>query len=305
MPAVERLVDVGGAIRLCCERLGDPAAPPIVLIMGLGRQLIAWPHTLCEQLTVRGFHVVRFDNRDIGRSTHVRVPPPSTGQLLLRRFERDQYDLADMARDTAGLIDALGLAPAHIVGASMGGMVAHTLAAHHPRHVRSLVSVMSTTGQAGVGWAAPSTVRMMFRAPARDREQAASRGAAMWRHIGSDGFPFDEDAARELVSREFDRDRRAAAGTARQFAAVLKSGDRTDELRRITAPTLVLHGDRDRMVHPSGGRATADAIPGARFETIAGMGHDLPADLVPRLVELIAGHATRADRGTPSTRAAA
>jgi pimeloyl-ACP methyl ester carboxylesterase len=290
-------VGVGGSvrIRICCQRFGDPADPPLVLIMGLGRQLIAWPRALCDQLAGRGFHVVRFDNRDIGCSTHVPTDPPTTAQLIARRFDPDQYTLADMARDTAGLIDALALRPAHIVGASMGGMIGQTLAARHPEHVRSLVSIMSTTGRAGVGWAAPSTLAMMFRSPPRDRDLALNRAAAMWRHIGSHGFPFDEQAARELVSREADRDRRSVAGTARQLAAVIKSGDRTAELQTITAPTLVIHGDRDRVVHASGGRATAEAIPGARLVTIAGMGHDLPAGLIPRLVELISDHAALGD----------
>jgi pimeloyl-ACP methyl ester carboxylesterase len=301
MEPIEHRVDVGGSIRLCSERFGNPTDPPLVLIMGLGRQLIAWPRALCEQLAARGFHVVRFDNRDIGRSTHVSTAPPTTAQLIARRFDPDQYTLADMARDTAGLIDALALRPAHIVGASMGGMIGQTLAARSPEHVRSLVSVMSTTGRTGVGWAAPSTLAMMFRSPPRARELALTRAVAMWRHIGSHGFPFDERAAWELVSREADRDRRTVVGTARQLAAVIKSGDRTTELETITAPTLVIHGDRDRMVHPSGGRATADAIPRARLVTIAGMGHDLPADLIPRLVELVGDHAGVADRASPVT----
>ena len=312
---VEQFVDAGDGIKLCYERFGSPTDPALVLIMGLGRQLIAWPQALCEQLSRRGLHVVRFDNRDIGRSTHSVTPPPSRAQLLARRFDREQYELADMARDTAGLIDALGVGPAHVVGASMGGMIGQTLAARHPRHVRSLVSIMSSTGRTGVGWAAPSTLRMMFHRPPRTREEAASQGAAMWRHIGSHGFPFDEQAARELVLRELDRDRRIATGTARQLAAVVKSGDRSAELSGITAPTLVVHGDRDRMVHPSGGRATAAAIPGADHMTISGMGHDLPAQLIPTLVEVLADHAGRADgaiagrgsavAGRRSTRAAA
>jgi pimeloyl-ACP methyl ester carboxylesterase len=302
MDPIEQRVGVGGSITICCERFGDPADPPLVLIMGLGRQMIAWPPALCELLAARGFHVVRFDNRDIGCSTHVSTAPPTTAQLIARRFHPDQYTLADMARDTAGVIDALALRPAHIVGASMGGMIGQTLAARHPKHVRSLVSVMSTTGRTGIGWAAPSTLAMMFRSPPRDRERALDRAAAVWRHIGSHGFPFDERAARELVSREADRDRRSVAGTARQLAAVITSGDRTAELETIAAPTLVIHGDRDRMVHPSGGRATADAIPGARLITIAGMGHDLPADLIPRLVELVGDHAELADDASAVTR---
>jgi pimeloyl-ACP methyl ester carboxylesterase len=270
--------------------------------MGLGRQLITWPQSLCDLLLAGGYQVVRFDNRDIGRSWHARIPPPSPGQLLTRRFHPDQYDLADMAGDTARLIDALALGASHVVGVSMGGMIGQTLAARHPPHVRSLVSVMSTTGATGVGWAAPSTLRMMFRRPPRDREQAANRAVEMWGQIGSRGFPFDEQRIRDLAAREFERDRHIAAGTGRQLAAVIKSGDRTAELGRVTAPTLVLHGDRDQMVHPSGGKATAAAIEGARLRMIEGMGHDLPAGALPQLAELIIGHAARAD-GT--TRAAA
>lgn len=292
----QHAIDAGGGVSLCYERFGDPADPPLVLVMGLGRQLIAWPEQLCEELSARGLHVLRFDNRDIGRSTHASFAPPRTSQLLTRRFVPEQYSLADMAADTVGLIDALELGPAHIVGVSMGGMIGQTIAARHPEHVRSLVSIMSTTGAAGVGWAAPSTLRLIFQRRPEDREEAARRAVVVWRNIGSPGFPFEEDSVRELASREFDRDRHAAAGTGRQLAAIVTSGDRTAELRGITAPTLVLHGDRDRMVHPSGGRATAAAILGARNTTIRGLGHDLPSGLLPKLIELIAGHAELADR---------
>lgn len=292
----EQLIDVGRGITLCAERLGDPADPPILLIMGLGQQLLAWPDELCQGLVQRGFQLVRFDNRDIGHSTHSGARPPDVKQLVTRRFAPEQYDLTDLAADSAGLIDALELAPAHIVGVSMGGMIGQTLAARHPDHVRSLTSIMSSTGSRRVGWTAPSTLRLVLSAPPRDREAAANRAAMMWKHIGSHGFPFDEDYIRERAMRAFDRDPKAAAGTGRQMAAILKSGDRTPELKRIKAPTLVIHGDRDRMVHPSGAKATAKAIPGARRETITGMGHDLPAGAIDQLVQLIADHAAETDR---------
>ena len=297
----EAMVDVGRGISLCYERLGDPDGPPIVLIMGLGQQLLAWPEELCDGLLDRGFQLVRFDNRDIGHSTHSTLRPPSFKQLMARRFDPGQYTLSDMAADVAGLIDALELRPAHIVGVSMGGMIGQTLAAQHSPHVRSLASIISSTGSRRVGWVAPSTLRLMFRPPPRDRDAAAERAAVMWRHIGSTGFPFDEEAVRSRARRSFDRDPRAAAGTARQMAAILKSGDRTSELRGITVPTVVIHGDRDLLVHPSGGRATARAIPGAKLATIAGMGHDLPAGAMPQLASLIADNAARADRaGSPA-----
>src|SRR5262249_53686407 len=158
-----------------------------------------------------------FDSRDIGRSSHVSTPPPRTGQLITRRFHPDQYTLSDIARDTTGLLDALQLSTAHVVGASMGAMIGQVLAIEHADRVRSLVSIMSSTGAPSVGWAAPSTLRLMFRAPATGRDAAAERAVKMWRHIGSQGFPLDEPRIRELAARSFDRDRRAVAGTARQL----------------------------------------------------------------------------------------
>ncbi len=263
--------------------------------MGLGQQLIAWPDAFCELLVSAGFHVVRFDNRDIGRSWHAPIRPPRLGQLIARRFDAGQYDLSDMARDTATLIDALDISPAHVVGISMGGMIAQVLAANHPERVRTLVSIMSSTGSRRAGWTAPSTLRMVLGAPPRDRDAAADRAAAVFRHIGSQGFPFDEPSVRERASRAFDRDPRAGAGTMRQMGAIVKSGDRTRELRRITAPTLVIHGDYDRMVHPSGGRATAAAIPGARLHTVTGLGHDLPAGALAQLATAITAHIAASD----------
>jgi pimeloyl-ACP methyl ester carboxylesterase len=286
-------VDVGRGVALCYERFGDPANPPLLLIAGLGQQLLAWPDGLCDALAARGLHVVRFDNRDSGESWHAATTPPSTRQLITRRFAPDQYVLDDMARDTAGLIDALELGPVHVAGMSMGGMIGQTLATGYPQYVRSLVSMMSSTGARRAGWPAISTLRLTRRPPPSDREAAATLAVVLWRHIGSHGFPFDEQEVRALAMRSFDRDAYAAAGTARQLAAILKSGDRTPQLRRIMAPTLVVHGDRDRLVHPSGGRATAAAIPRAHLTTIAGMGHDLPVGAWPQLVDLIAGHAAR------------
>ncbi|MCW2953531.1 MAG: alpha/beta hydrolase fold protein [Conexibacter sp.] len=304
-PGEERFVEVGGGARLCWQAFGDPADPPLLLIAGLGQQLVSWPDGFCEPLAARGLHVVRFDNRDVGRSTRANVPPPTTPRLLAGRFRPGQYVLADLARDAAGLLTALELAPAHVVGASMGGMIAQTLAAQHPELVRSLVSIMSTTGAARVGRPAPSTLRRMLARPTADRDVAIERSVAMFRHIGSAGFPFDAAAVRALAGLSYDRGH-DPAGTGRQLAAIIRSGDRTAELRRIAAPTLVLHGDRDRMVHPSGARATAAAIPGARLETIAGMGHDLPVGAWPRLVELVADHAAQVDAAArPSGDAAA
>lgn len=299
--AGEQIIDVGHGVHICAERIGRPQDPPLLLIAGLGQQLLSWPEDFCSALVARGYQVIRFDNRDTGRSWHAPVRPPKLSELVTRRFDAEQYDLGDMTRDTASLIEALALGPVHVVGISMGGMIAQTLAARHPEHVRSLVSIISTTGARRAGWVAPSTLRLLLGKPARTREAAADHAAAMFRHIGSRGFPYDEAEVRDRAMASFDRDPGAAAGTGRQMAAILKSGDRTRELAAITAPTLVIHGDHDRMVHPSGGRATAAAIPNARSETIVGMGHDLPSGAWERVIDLIAEHARSADGVVPAS----
>jgi pimeloyl-ACP methyl ester carboxylesterase len=289
----EQFCDIDGGITLCYDEFGDPSDPTVLLVMGLATQMIAWHEDFCEELARRGFHVVRFDNRDIGRSTHLGFAPPTTRQLLLRRFDHRQYTLSDLAGDAAALMGKLGLAPGHIVGASMGGMIAQTLTAEHPELVRSLTSIMSNTGNRWTGQPAPSIYRYLIKTPPRGREAAIDRAAEIFGVIGSKEL-HDEEHIRELAGRSYDRghDR---AGTARQLGAIGVSGDRTANLREIAAPTLVIHGTRDRMVRPSGGRATARAIPGARLVMIEGMGHDLPRALWPRLIDEISEHAKSAD----------
>jgi pimeloyl-ACP methyl ester carboxylesterase len=241
--------------------------------------------------------VVRFDNRDCGRSTHLQGPPPTVAQLLLRSKRPARYTLADMADDAANLLTELQLAPAHVIGASMGGMIAQTLAARHPEQVRSLVSLMSNTGGRWVGQPSLRTFPLFLRRATREkgREAFIERAASMFALIGSTGLPQDVQDIRELAAVSYDRDH-DPAGPGRQLAAIVASGDRTAELHRITAPTLVIHGTADPMVSPSGGRATARAIPGAKLMRIEGMGHDLPRAIWPRLIDAIASHTARADR---------
>ncbi|MBN3455158.1 alpha/beta hydrolase [Mycobacterium sp. DSM 3803] len=292
MTADQHIVDAGRGIRLCYEQFGDPADPPIVLIAGLGQQLHSWPLGFVTALADRGYRVTRFDNRDVGRSTHMTFRAPHPVAILRGGNDSRQYHLGDMARDTVGLLDALGYPDAHLVGVSMGGMIAQTVAAHHPGRVRTLTSIMSNTGAPRIGRPALSTwLRMATRRPPRNREEAVEGAVKMFRHIGSHGFPFDEAWVREKAGTDWDRDQ-SQAGVARQLAGIFASGDRTAELGQIDVPTLVIHGDRDRMVHPTGGAATARAIPGARLETIVGMGHDLPAGAWARLLDLIADHTT-------------
>ena len=284
-----------GDITLCYESFGDPQDPPVVLIMGLATQMIAWHEDFCRELAERGHHVVRFDNRDIGRSTRMDdVAPPRPSELISRRIRRPAYTLETMAADTAGLLDALGLDSAHVVGASMGGMIAQTLAAHHPERVRSLVSIMSTTGHRWKGQPAARVMPLLLAKPPRTKEESIERIVKVFRLVGSPGFERDEDELRRQGALAWDRGP-SAAGAARQLAAILASGNRTVALGRITAPTVVIHGRSDRLVAPSGGRATAAAIPGAELVEIEGMGHDLPRGVWPRIIDAIDDVVERAE----------
>jgi pimeloyl-ACP methyl ester carboxylesterase len=297
----EEFADVGRGITLCYETFGEASDPPILLIMGLATQMIGWPEEFCRQLAGRGFFVVRFDNRDSGRSTHIEGPPPTAGQLVRRRIDPVLYTLSDMAADALGLLRELGLEPAHIVGASMGGMIAQTLAAEHPASLRSLVSIMSTTGSRWRGQPAFGIYRYFLSRAPRDRDGYIQRTTRIFEAIGSRGFPRDTERVHELAALSFERGFDPNA-SGRQLGAITASGNRTRQLRSIAAPTLVIHGSKDRMVNRSGGVATARAIPGARMLTIEGMGHDLPEGAWPQLTDAIAGHAHAADRVPVTTR---
>jgi pimeloyl-ACP methyl ester carboxylesterase len=303
----ERFAEVGNGITLCYETFGDPAAPPVVLIMGLGTQMIAWNTRFCEQLAGDGFYVVRFDNRDTGRSTYVDDQPvPKLHEIALRRIARPAYKLADLALDTVGLMDVLGIERAHVVGVSMGGMIAQTIAARHPTRVRSLTSIMSNTGARFSGQPSLKTYPVLLGSSPSDRDGFIERGLKTWTTIGSPDFERDELELREMIALSFDRGA-SPAGTARQLGAIIASGDRRRELRAVQAPTLVIHGEADKLVSPSGGRATAKAIDGARLITIPGMGHDLPEAAWPQIIGAIAQHAHAADVASgaePAVRAA-
>jgi pimeloyl-ACP methyl ester carboxylesterase len=299
----ERMCRISDQIELCYETFGDPADPPALLVMGLATQMLGWPEEFCERLAGRGFHVVRFDNRDVGHSTHLKGRPPTARELLTRSSKPAVYRLSDMADDAAGLLRELDLAPAHVIGASMGGMIAQTLGARHPHSVLSLTSIMSTTGNRWKGQPSPLLYPIFLRRPAEGREQSVERVVKVFEAIGSRGLPKDMDLIRDLAERSYDRDH-DPSGPGRQLAAIIASGDRTEELRRIKAATLVIHGSDDRLVGKSGGKATARAIPGAKMLVINGMGHDLPRAAWARMIDAIVENTRRADDAQLARRAA-
>ncbi|WIX81405.1 alpha/beta hydrolase [Amycolatopsis carbonis] len=276
-------------ITLCHEEFGAATAPPLVLIMGLAAPMTWWDDDFCEQLAARGFRVVRFDNRDAGRSQRMSGRADVVRAYLLRAAP---YSVADMADDTAGLLDALGIERAHVVGASMGGMIAQTLAIRHPRRVRSLTSIMSTTGSRLIGHPSPRAAASMLAPQPRSRAEYVELLVKTFRLIGSPGYPFDEQRMRARAERTFDRGVNPG-GAARQLAAILSTRDRTAALRRLTLPSLVVHGARDPLVHVSGGRATARALR-ADLDVVPGMGHDLPQEIWPRVLDGIERVAARA-----------
>ncbi len=283
-----------GELKLCYETFGAPAAPPLLLVMGLSSQMILWDEDFCELLASQGFWVIRFDNRDVGRSTILReAPVPKRWQLLTRDPRGAAYSLDDMCADAIGLLDHLEIGAAHVVGISMGGMIAQLMAITNPDRVLSLVSIMSTTGNRRVGHPSPRMARHLLRRVPRDRAGYIADHLETYRAIGSKGFDFQEEHKRERAGRCFDRGIHPA-GSARQMAAIMTAPDRTPRLGQIGVPTTVIHGDADPLVHVSGGRATAEAIPGARLLTLAGMGHDLPRELWPQIIDAIVQNASLA-----------
>jgi pimeloyl-ACP methyl ester carboxylesterase len=299
----ERFCDLGD-VTLCYETFGEPANPAVLLIMGLGTQMIAWHEDFCGQLADRGFHVIRFDNRDVGHSTSLdHAKPPTRGEIIRRRPKAAAYDLSDMAADAVGLLDHLEIDAAHVVGASMGGMIAQLVAAERPDRVLSLVSIMSNTGSMWNGQPALRLYPFLLRPPPREKDAYLDAMVLLFNAIGSSGFERDEQELRELAGLMYDRGINHH-GTERQLAAILSTGDRKDALKRIKAPTLVIHGRSDRLVRHSGGRATARAIPGARLDLVPGMGHDLPRQVWDRIIDGIAENAARAEE-RPAARSAA
>jgi pimeloyl-ACP methyl ester carboxylesterase len=270
---------------------GNASASPMVLAMGFSQQLVAWDDAFCERLAARGFRVLRFDNRDVGLSSKFdSAPLPNIPAILAGDTSTVAYAIEDMADDVAGLIETLGLGAAHVAGVSMGGMIAQSLAIRHPERVSSLASIMSTTGARDVGLASPEARRLVSeRAPA-ERDAHIEHGVRVWRALASPGYPLDEARVRAKIARAYDRCY-YPAGVARQAAAIVSQRDRTEKLRGVRVPTVVIHGQDDPLIGVSGGEATARAIPGAKLVVDPGLGHDLPEGAWPLIIEAIAANA--------------
>ncbi|KFZ77651.1 alpha/beta hydrolase [Amycolatopsis sp. MJM2582] len=276
------------------DTFGSPTDPPLVLVMGLGAQMVTWEEGFCALLAEGGFHVVRFDNRDIGLSSYLDdLPAPDLAALAAGDLTSAPYLLSDLAADITGLFDALGFARAHVVGASMGGMIVQQLAIDSPERLLSLTSIMSTTGDPSVGHPEPAALAGLTRPPAATREQAIEDGIAWFKLVGSPGHPSDEEFLRMKATRNYDRANHPE-GALRQAAAVVASGDRTAKLRDVHVPTLVIHGESDPLINVSGGKATAEAIPDAELLLFPGMGHELPRQLWPAIADAIIAHAREA-----------
>jgi pimeloyl-ACP methyl ester carboxylesterase len=275
------------------DTFGDSSSPPVVLIMGLGVQMTLWDPEFCEAIADRGYYVIRFDNRDIGLSTWFDDTGVSDINEVITGNVVAPYSLGDMAADTAGLLDALGITSAHIVGASMGGMIAQTFAIAYPTKTRTLTSIMSTTGDPSVGQPSPEALAALIGPAPTTREEAIERGVAVSNVIGSPGYPVDESFLREYAASAYDRAFHPS-GQVRQLAAVIAQPNRTETLQSVNAPTLVIHGADDPLVNPSGGQATADAIRDAKLKIVPGMGHDIPPALYEEIVDSFVENFARA-----------
>jgi pimeloyl-ACP methyl ester carboxylesterase len=299
---VDGVAQLPSGVEIAYSTFGSESGAPLLLVMGLGGPSIWWHDRLCSDLADRGFHVVRYDNRDVGWSTYVKkqwVRRRSVVTAFLGRPVPGAYTMADMAEDAFGLLDHLGIGSAHVAGVSMGGMIAQTMAIAQPERVLSLVSIMSTTGRRTVGWQHPTLLPMLLGRSVDTREAYVRQSARVWQAIGSPGYREHPEEKARRAGDTWDRGVNPA-GTLRQMLAVLTQPDRSADLRRLRIPALVIHGEQDRMVHPSGGRATARAIPGAELQMVPGMGHDLPPALHPLFADGIERTAMRAAAKRPA-----
>ena len=291
----ELFAPVARDVELCYQTFGDPDDEPLLLVMGLGGPMTWWDAELCRLLAAHGFYVIRYDNRDTGRSSRFegRVKRATLVAAFAGRRVRAPYTMTDLADDAFGLLDHLGLDSAHVVGVSMGGMIVQTMAIDAPRRVRTLTSIMSTTGKRSVGWQHPSLMNTLLAPRGPGKDAYARHSSLLWRRIGSPAYPQTAEKIRLRAEETYERGV-SASGVMRQMLAVLTQPNRGPRLRTLTMPALVVHGLADKMVHASGGRATAAAIPDAELLLVEGMGHDVPPALFPSIADAIRRTADRA-----------
>jgi pimeloyl-ACP methyl ester carboxylesterase len=294
-PSEEQIAGVSTGVDICFQTFGDPGGDPLLLVMGLGGPMTWWSPEFCQLLADHGFFVIRFDNRDTGRSSRIRgrINRRMIVQSFMGLRPRTPYSLHDMADDAFALLDHLGIDAAHLAGISMGGMIAQTMALSEPKRVLSLTSIMSSTGRRSVGWQDPRLLPLLMARRAVTKEQYVNASARLWRLIGSPLYPDSTDSVRERAAETWDRGV-SASGVARQMGAILTQPDRSRALHSLRVPTLVIHGTSDRMVHVSGGRATSHAIAGSELLIVPGMGHDVPEALHETFADAIRRNADRA-----------
>ncbi|MFX1506588.1 MAG: alpha/beta fold hydrolase [Promethearchaeota archaeon] len=289
----ETRVKING-IEITYDTFGDSRAPPMLLVMGLGAQMTMWDEAFCKEIAANGYWVIRFDNRDAGLSTKFDdAGIPNLMEMIMKVQQGESveapYTLLDMANDAIGLLDALKIETAHVVGASMGGMIAQTISIHYPERVRTLTSIMSSTSNPELPQPQPEAISILITPPPSDRAEYIEDSVKTWRFLNGE-LPFDEEFVRKRSALAFDRSY-YPMGTGRQLAAILASGSRKEELNSVKIPTLVIHGDADPLVPVEGGKETAEIIPGAKLLIIEGMGHSIPAAAAPRIIEAIINHA--------------
>ncbi|PWI47554.1 alpha/beta hydrolase [Candidatus Heimdallarchaeota archaeon B3_Heim] len=277
-------------LEICYDTFGEETNPAILLIMGLGEQMITWEEVFCKELASHDYFVIRFDNRDVGLSTKFEdAPVPDIFALMQGEPVETPYQLIDMAKDATGLLDTLKIRHAHVCGVSMGGMIAQTIAIEFPDRIRSLISIMSHTGNPDLPLSTPEASAALIAPPEPERTARIEQGVEMWRIFDGGILSFDEDSIRKRLARSYDRSF-YPLGTVRQLAAIFTSGRRTEALKSIKIPSLVIHGDADPLVPIEGGRDTADSIPGAKFVSIDGMGHNISPALAPQIISEILDH---------------
>lgn len=290
--SADHYVEIQPGKKLCFRAYGPPNGEAVLLIAGLGLQLTSWPASFIEAFVANGYRVIAPDNRDTGRSFEVSGVPPTTWEILTRRAPNAPYTLEDMADDMVDLLDQLGIQKVHLVGMSMGGMIAQTVAARHPSRVWTLTSLFSTTGRRTVGYPAWSTIFKLLLPPPKTVQEVVDSYWSMMRHIGDHTVPGIQERLEAYSRNAWVRqgNRADPSRLGRKIGAIIKSGDRTDSLRNIKAPTLVIHGAIDKMVHPSGGKATANAIPNARFVILPKLRHQIDDERSKELTDLILQH---------------